>query len=497
MSLGILQTYRLLSRNRRLAVRRHPLFGRTLLVKAFILLGVGLLAVYLFVLGWFTGFSFRGYSNDMIDLIGSVFPLILMVDFFLRFAAQETPSQELKPYKLLPVKTKTVIGVFLVGRGLSVYNLFSLFFFVPFGFATIAEAPMYGALPYVSFLLGVWLLFVLNSYWYLICRTLINRNVLYVIVPVVVWGVVASAVLTDTTLSLSRQFIHGFVDLSPLSFITVALLIVALFVVNVYVQRASLYEELGRTAKASGWRRVYVPHVLDGHGITCEFLKLEALSLVRNAAVRKRIVNVLFFTVVFAVLAAFSSVYGGKFMHVFILYYCFCSIGMTYFGLYGVVGNYIDLLMNCKESVLKMLYAKYYFAALLLVAPLLMMCVSVITGGYTVTELLCCLLYTLGCVFPCLLCQVIFCASSVSMTNQISQRVNQSLTEQVMNICMVALPIAVAILFLLVLDEVVASVALSIFGLVGILLHRLWIKWIYKQFMKRRYENMSGFRATR
>jgi hypothetical protein len=34
-------------------------------------------------------------------------------------------------------------------------------------------------------------------------------------------------------------------------------------------------------------------------------------------------------------------------------------------------------------------------------------------------------------------------------------------------------------------------------GLAGVALHHVWLKAIYKQFMIRRYENMSSFRATR
>ena len=57
---------------------------------------------------------------------------ILALDFLLRVPLQKTPTQEVKPYLLLPVKRNRIIDFLLIRSGLSLFNLFWLFMFVPF-----------------------------------------------------------------------------------------------------------------------------------------------------------------------------------------------------------------------------------------------------------------------------------------------------------------------------------------------------------------------------
>ncbi|WP_347171549.1 DUF5687 family protein, partial [Phocaeicola dorei] len=42
-----------------------------------------------------------------------------------------------------------------------------------------------------------------------------------------------------------------------------------------------------------------------------------------------------------------------------------------------------------------------------------------------------------------------------------------------------------------------ACIIMMIIGLLLIATHNIWIKNIYNRFMKRRYENMEGFRDSR
>ena len=64
---------------------------------------------------------------------------ILALDFLLRIPFQKTPTQEVKPYLLLPVKRNRIIDFLLIRSGLSLFNLFWLFMFVPFAFITITK----------------------------------------------------------------------------------------------------------------------------------------------------------------------------------------------------------------------------------------------------------------------------------------------------------------------------------------------------------------------
>jgi hypothetical protein len=57
-------------------------------------------------------------------------------------------------------------------------------------------------------------------------------------------------------------------------------------------------------------------------------------------------------------------------------------------------------------------------------------------------------------------------------------------------------PILVIRLFSALFSESTSLLIILIVGLVFTLTHPLWMRNIYKRFMKRRYENMEGFRSS-
>ncbi len=76
---------------------------------------------------------------------------ILALDFLLRVPFQKTPTQEVKPYLLLPVKRNRIIDFLLIRSGLSLFNLFWLFMFVPFSFITITKFFRYPRCHHLSY----------------------------------------------------------------------------------------------------------------------------------------------------------------------------------------------------------------------------------------------------------------------------------------------------------------------------------------------------------
>ena len=161
----IWQLYRLISANKKLAEKRHPMFERNMAMKIFTYVFIGFWAVYLMFFGVVFYFAFAGASIEAYDMINGGAIFFLTIDFLLRFGLQETPAQEIKPYKLLPIPEKYLLNFFLMRTGISGFNLFWFFFFVPYGALSV---PFYHGFPgLVGFWFGWWLLFVLNSYWYL------------------------------------------------------------------------------------------------------------------------------------------------------------------------------------------------------------------------------------------------------------------------------------------------------------------------------------------
>ena len=181
--------YKLVSHNQRLQTRRHPMFEKNMAMKILSYIFIAFWAVYLVMLG-FTAYSyFEGSALEAFDWVDGGMIWFLIIDFLSRFFMQETPAQNIKQYKLHNIPTGFLLHTFLLRMGLQPYNLFWAFFFVPFGLRAIPQ--FYGMFGFFGFIIGWWLMYVLNSYWYLLWRTLINRNFHYLAIQLLIYAALA------------------------------------------------------------------------------------------------------------------------------------------------------------------------------------------------------------------------------------------------------------------------------------------------------------------
>lgn len=491
--------YKLISKNKKLSEKRHPMFERNRFMKIFTYGMIAFMACYLIFFGVVLGNVFLNESIEACDMLNQGVLFLLIADFLLRWGMQETPGQEVKPYKLMPIPINSIIHIFLIKRGWNWYNVFFLFFWIPFGFLTVAQQPYFGWTAWLGYMIGVWLLYVLNAYWYLIWRTLVNRHFVWFLVPVlcyaalIVWGMVVSGWLFDA----SMQFMRGFIEWNPLCFLLVLICIVILYYVNLWMQRRFLYAEIAKTEKVKKVKSQEMSF-LNRYGVIGEYLKLEIKSIARNNVVRKIFLSGLFITLMFCAVTAFTPAYDGGFMRVFICVYCFAVYGiMTLTNVMGVEGNYIDGLMSRKESVLSLLKAKYYFYIAMLLIPTLSMIAPVSTGKYTIYEMLGCLLFTPGCIFPCLFILAIFNNTTLNLTQKMQQKTTNSKAQFLVSMAAMFVPMVIMYVLVVTMGSMWGGIVMMVLGLTGVMLHPLWLKTIYKHFMIRRYENMSSFRATR
>lgn len=163
------------------------MYDRNRFAKFLIYLFVAFWAAYLVLIGVSLPFVFeKGFSGmEPYDVLNACLPGILFLDFLLRFLFP-TPTQEIKPYLLLPVRKQQLINVLLVQVGLKAFNLFWLFLFVPFAAMTVAR--FFGIAGVVGYAAGIWLLMVANAYWSVLVRTLQRRHTAWVLLPLGFYG---------------------------------------------------------------------------------------------------------------------------------------------------------------------------------------------------------------------------------------------------------------------------------------------------------------------
>ena len=493
------QLYRLISKNKKLAMKRHPMFEQNKVAKVMGYIFIAYWAVCLLIAGVAMANGLDEGGREAYDVINGGLIFFLIIDFFGRFGMQETPAQEVKPYRLLPIKTNFLLNTFLVKMGLSEGNLFWFFFFVPFAVITILMKPFFGFFNFFGYLLGIWLVFVANGYWYLLWRTFINQKMVCILFPVAIYaaliyfGIIDGSFLFDSSMVFARGFITG----NVWSFVGVLAVIAVLFFVNRIFQDKFIYQEISKQEKVKKVRSREMSF-LNRFGQIGEYLKLEIKSVQRNSVVRKQFITGIICMLMLCSLFAFTDAYNEGFMRTFVCCYCFACLGViTLTSVMCVEGNYIDGLMSRRESVLSLLKAKYLFNCAMMIIPVLFIIYPICEGKATVMEMFGCLFFTTGVIFPFLFQLAVYNNTTVHLNNQLTKSGRSTKAQVFVSMLAMFVPMGIMYAFIVLFDKDIAGTILCVIGLAGSLAAPLWLRNIYKRFMNHRYENMAGFRQTR
>ena len=278
----------------------------------------------------------------------------------------------------------------------------------------------------------------------------------------------------------------------------VLVLLVALFFVNRYFQFKYVYEEISKK-KERELKNVSQFSFLNRFGLIGEYLKIELKSNMRNKTMRGRCIMSLALIVVFSSIVAYTPIYDNAMMINFWCIYCFAIYGVTVLvKIMGQEGNYIDLLMVHPENIIALLKAKFWFYSAVLIIPFLIMLPAVFTGKFTILMLLAYMLLTAGMMHFIIFQLAVYNKQTLPLQQKMTAKGNFENGMQ-LAIEMGALfgpGVIVAIGYLLVGIDY-TYIFMCVLGLAFILTQPLWIRNIYNRMMKRKYENLEGFHATR
>lgn len=491
--------YRLLKKQETLKDERHPMFEKNRFMKFLVWFMVLYYAGILLFMGAILPMGFKGMYPGVaaFHVLDGGLPWLLLVDFWVRFFLQETPAQQVKPYRLLPIRSSFLMHMHLLRTAFSSGNLFWGFLLLPFG--AICVQPLLGWGGLVLWLMGWWLMVVANGLTYLYCRSLCMKNILWVLLPLTVHGgLVALMLLPDKNpLDMpSTQLLYGFARGSVLCFMALLVLVGLFYLANYSLQMKMVYNEV---AKKEEVKPTSTPELsfLNRWGSMGEYLKMEVKLRMRNSQVRLQFLICVGLIVMFSAVQYFSDVYDSSFMRSFICLYNYVILGMmTLVTIMGYEGNYIDGLMSRRESLYALLRAKYYFNTALLLLPLVILMPLIVAGKVSLWLNLGYLFMTAGIIYPLLFQMAVY--------NNLTLPLNQKLTgkqgntaQQIISIAVLFVPIAVEKALVLALGDVWGYVAIMAVGAAGMATHNMWLKNIYRRMMARRYVNMEGFRASR
>ncbi len=493
------ELFKLLRHNNQLGYRRSPAFEQSMIAKVLMIIGGGVFVLYLILYG--TMFAYMAASEHEPSLLLGIMPLMLVLDFGIRFVVQQTPAMLVKPYLLMPLPRHAIIEIFLLSSIVSTYNWLWLAFFLPYFVIVLAGG---GALwMAISLLVGGMLLMMANSQFYLIVRTLVARNLFWWALPTVVYGAYWSTLLLDKKGDAFESLADALVAFgsSPWLVIGCAALLAVLFGANRHMQFAFVREEIERQERteASGPRSVSQYSFLECFGEMGEYLKLELKSIFRCKAIRSRFIMSLALIIFFSLFVAYTSIYDNALALNFLCYYCFALYGATSLvKIMGPEGNYIDLLMVQRENILMLLRAKYYFHCAILLVPLLVMLPAVIEGKFSILMMLAYLFLASGLLYAILFQLAVYNKQTLPLDQKITGKGNiENGLQLILEMVGLFLPILLMTILLLFFQEQTAYLIAIVFGVVITLLHPLWLHHVYGRMMKRKYENLEGFHATR
>ena len=480
--------------------KRHPMYEKSKFGKFWMYFMSVFWAGYLIFFGTTFAFAFDGGAKEAYHVMNSGLIFILALDFLLRLPFLKTPTQEVKPYLLLPIKRSRLIDFLLLRSGLNSFNLLWLFLFVPFAIITVTK--FYGIGGVLTYCIGIWLLIVFNNYWYLLCRTLMDERMLWVLLPIAVYRGIAAALFIPDNSPLFGFFIdlgEGFITGNILTFICVLVAITLMWFINRSIMQKLVYNELNKTEDTTVQVKTVSEYkFLDRYGEIGEYIRLELKLLLRNKVCRKSLYSVTAIVLIFSLTISFSDIYDGGSRDFFVLYN-YIIFGILFLSpLMSYEGNYIDGLMSRKESIYSLLRAKYILYSIALIIPFVLMIPGMVTGRVSVLGCIAWIVFVPGAVYFCLFQLAVYNNKTLDLNAKMTGR--QNVGTGLQNLISGA-AFGVPLLLFFVLNATVGKEItpwiLLVIGILFIATSRWWLRNVYHRFMKRRYKNMEGFHDSR
>ncbi len=494
-----LELYRLIKRNASLKDERHPMLEKNRFMRLLMVFMWLYYAALLLIMGVALPVGMEDEYNGVaaFHVLDGFFPILLITDFWVRFALQETPAMQCRQYALLPVRRSFLLHVYLVRSGFSVGNMFWFFFLVPFGLLSIVAH--FGWLPFFGWLLGWWLMCVADGFIYLIVRTLCSKRLAWVFLPLAVHGAVLALMFVPDHNPLDMpctKWLYSMTLWHPLPFLVMAAVIALLYRANFLLQGRAVYNEVAKKEEVEV-KNASQMAFLDRYGKVGEYLKLELKLRLRNKSLRTGFYVVLGAMLLLSGILDFSGLYDSTFMKSFICLYDYIVPGMTM--LVTVMcheGNYMDGLMSRRESIYDLLKAKYYFNVLLLVIPSILLIPSMALGKIGVMMNFGYLFLTAGVLYPIMFQMAAYNKESLPLNAKITDKQGNT-AQNIFSVAALFVPIGLERLSVLLLGDTWGYVPLIVMGAVGMATYRVWLRSVYRRFMVRRHVNMEGFRASR
>ena len=481
----------------KLAEKRNPMYESSKYAKLMIYIGAAFWAGYLAFFGILFAFAFQGEAVEPYHMLNQGLIFVLALDYVMRFTFQKPPTQEMQPFLLLPIKRVRLIDALLIRSGMSAFNWIWHFMFVPFALLTVLR--FYGLWGVLLYCIGLWLLILINNYWYLFTRTLMGEKIWWVLLPLVVYGLLAAALFIpeeSPIFDFSMNVGEGFITGNILTFLGVLAVLALIMLANRVLLSHLTYKENAKVEDAK------VKHVTDfgffnRFGEIGEYMRLELKLFTRNKTPKQQLYTAMAIVAMFVLLVSFTDVYGES-MSAFIFFYNFAIFGVMFLAnVMSYEGNYIDGLLTRKESLYSLLLAKFYLYTVMMRIPMILMIPAMVMGKSSFLHCLSWVIFVSGFVYFLFFQVVVYNKNTLPLNKKLTARLNTNGMQQVISLAVFAIPLMLRFGLEAFFERWIVDLVFIGIGLAFMVTHRLWIRNVYQRFMAKKYAQLEGFRSTR
>ena len=489
--------FRELRRHQWKASRRHPLFERNIVVKVFMYISFGMFGMQFLLFGFFLFdiLSKYGMYDSEIASFNYIILYLLLFDFIIKYFWKRSSSMQIAPYLTLPVKRNTLFKFLLIKEFANIWNLYFFFMLIPF---TIKAIPAYYGYPGVFlYLLFFYVISICISLLVNIEKNMISRNGWFLFLPVII--VVAIVGITiipgvnieDSIVKLCEFILKG----NTIAWMVVAVIFAGLWRFNLLMMNEEVYRAMqGKSGSKTGSSfNIPFTNKLGKIGI---LINLEFKMITRSKMLKNQLYIGLFYVIFYFLMLNKPHFQSSTFVMLFFTIFAVCWLGLTMSQrIFTTESLYFDGLISRNLSLLDMLRAKYIFYVSYSVLILFILMAPVYLGRIGFLYIVSSFFYCIGFLFFLMFQNAVYNKSYLDhLESEMFILKLPSGNVFIISLIGMLFPVTIVVIIEAIFNMNIAVYFMLITGFVFTITANYWLRWTYNRFLKRRYENMEGFR---
>jgi len=467
-------------------------------IAAQILLGFFMLYFLILAIGLGFGMSFiieKAFpGKNVIETFNGFILYYFLFDLAIRTQMQELPTLSIIPYLHLKINKKTIVNFLNIKSLFSFFNLLPLFIFIPFSIIKIGTT--YGALTGLMYIVAILSLTVFNNYLVLYLKRKSINNIAYFGFII---GFVAVFALLDYYQIVSVRAASNAVFVAVANYPYLGLVFtaaaIAIFYINSTYLRSNLYTEELSTKDDKKVSTDYA--FLNRFGKVGELAALELKLILRHKRSRGSILMGFAFLAYGFLFYKEPMIAKNQFGMMLFAAIFMTGISVITYGqfMFGWQSTHFDGLLVNKIDFKNFIKAKFL---LFTISCTIITLLASFYGFMSYKLLLLHLaayLYNIGFATVIVLYFATMNYKRLDITKSASfnwQGVGA--TQWILGFPLLLIPFVIYLPFGFMNKPYWGLIALSIFGLITLLMRNYWINLLVKRFEKQRYKIAEGFR---